>query len=348
MAGNKFSDEQKGAIIARLELGHSAWAIKQHFKKLNLTISKSYIYELMNNKKKKKKKKTKTRPVGRPPTLTKTRLNGLRKRVMVDNPPTTRTLASTLNISQTNVRYNIKKLGLKKVMKPRCHYIPTSSVAKRAARAYGLYKKLNKGQWKNYITSDEAWFYVQGGNEKRDIQYIPVEDKRETATPFEHRGHPQGVMVWAAISHHGVSKPIFVEAGAKINRQYYIEKVLKVFKKDLDRLYPEGNFTFHQDSAPSHTAKDTIDWLHENKWNFIKPCEWIPNSPDAAPMDFFFWGYVKSKVNKRDISTKKKLKNAIRTELKNIPQELIDNALNSWPKRCLMIYKAKGGNIENI
>ncbi|RWS02895.1 uncharacterized protein B4U80_03395 [Leptotrombidium deliense] len=104
-------------------------------------------------------------------------------------------------------------------------------------------------------------------------------------------------MVWCGICAHGALKPIFVESGVQINAQYYINHVLKpFFRRDANRLFPEKNFVFHQDSAPSHTAKRTLQYLKEQKVNFITPDQWMPSSPDTAPMDYFVWGYVKNQV----------------------------------------------------
>ncbi len=80
-----------------------------------------------------------------------------------------------------------------------------------------------------------------------------------------HVVHPKGIMVWLAISANGVTKPFFVKPGAKINWRYYINKVLRPFLKEAKRLYPDNNFIFHQDSAPHHTAKTTLEFLKSNK-----------------------------------------------------------------------------------
>ena len=41
--------------------------------------------------------------------------------------------------------------------------------------------------------------------------------------------HSKGFMVWAAISFNGKTSLHFIEPGAKINSQYYIDHVLKPF-----------------------------------------------------------------------------------------------------------------------
>ena len=43
--------------------------------------------------------------------------------------------------------------------------------------------------------------------------------------------------------------------------------------------------TLHQDDAPSHTAKNTINYLKMENVSFIEPQWWPPNSPDLNPVD---------------------------------------------------------------
>lgn len=100
-------------------------------------------------------------------------------------------------------------------------------------------------------------------------------------------------MVWIGMSSKGLTKPIFVEPGAKIHQVYYQEKILRPMKKEARQLYPSSDFVFHQDSAPTHTAKTTLKWLQTNKIHFIPPEKWMPSSPDAAPCDYFLWEVLK-------------------------------------------------------
>lgn len=74
----------------------------------------------------------------------------------------------------------------------------------------------------------------------------------------------------------------------------------------------------------------------------------MPNSPDADPCDYFLWGYLKSKLNKRNVNTINGLKKAIAQEVGNIPQDMINKALKAWPKRCRKIYYCKGQHIEKF
>ncbi|GBO14843.1 hypothetical protein AVEN_163598-1 [Araneus ventricosus] len=149
------------------------------------------------------------------------------------------------------------------------------------------------------------------------------------------------------ISANGVSKPRFVQPGAKINSEYYIQKILKPFlKDDYCRLYPNGDAVFHEDSAPLHASRVTQKFLTDQQVIFLRPEQWMPKSSDAAPCDYFLWGHLKDKLNKRRVSRLRGLQNAIREEVKKIPQEIILWPLKSWPKRCTQIYSAEGRHIE--
>lgn len=72
----------------------------------------------------------------------------------------------------------------------------------------------------------------------------------------------------------------------------------------------------------------------------------MPCSPDAAPLDFFLWGYLKYRLKRYKLFTIDGLKRAIRKELKLVPQCYVNRALAAWPKRCRQIYNAKGLQIE--
>ena len=62
--------------------------------------------------------------------------------------------------------------------------------------------------------------------------------------------------------------------------------------------------------------------LISNKLDFICP----PRSPDLNPLDFFLWGYLKSRVFANKPKTIEELISNIRTDVANIPAEMIKEA----------------------
>lgn len=256
-------------------------------------------------------------------------------------------MSTHFNVSVGVIRYAIKNiLGLKPLKKPKHHYLTEATVEKRYRRSWGLYKLLKCDKWKNYISVDEAWFYLTDADGQRDIQYVSREKTTKDLDVLTKPSHPRGVMVFMGISYNGPTKPIFVDAGAKINSEYYINKCLKPLIREANRLYPEKNWMFHQDSAPSHTSKRTLNFLKDQGISFIPPKLWTPSSPDLSPCDYFLWGYLKSQTNKHNVKTIPQLKRVLQQEVKKIPLEMIQKALKRWPKLCRAVYYNKGLHIK--
>ncbi|GBN46408.1 hypothetical protein AVEN_5621-1 [Araneus ventricosus] len=181
----------------------------------------------------------------------------------------------------------------------------------------------------------------------RPAYSYPPRRNRRDLTSSTTMPHPKGIMVWMGISANGVIRPRFVQPGAKINSVYYIQKILNPFlTDDYCRLYPNGDAVFHQGSAPSHASRVTQKFLTDQQVQFQKPQQWLPNNPGATPCDYFLWGHLKNKLNKRRVSKLRCLQKAIREDVKKIPLEMILRALESCPKRCRQIYYAEGRYIE--
>ena len=90
----------------------------------------------------------------------------------------------------------------------------------------------------------------------------------------------------------------FIERGANITSNYYIEHIIESFiKYDIPHLFLgdiHKKLELHQDNAfSSHVAKDTISLMKEHNINIIMPHEWLPKSPDAARKDWSIWVVVK-------------------------------------------------------
>ena len=64
---------------------------------------------------------------------------------------------------------------------------------------------------------------------------------------------------------------------------------------DLKKLYGKerSKVWIHFDSASSHVAKETYAWLDKHGFNYITKDEWLANSPEVSPMDYFANGYLK-------------------------------------------------------
>ena len=61
-------------------------------------------------------------------------------------------------------------------------------------------------------------------------------------------------MVWVAVSKMWKSPLILIKQGTKLNTNAYVEDILIPASQATKKHFGNENFTFQQDSAPSHTS----------------------------------------------------------------------------------------------
>src|SRR6218665_2057712 len=110
-------------------------------------------------------------------------------------------------------------------------------------------------------------------------------------------------------------------------------------------------WTLQQDGAPSHTAKNTMEYayLRREKISFIEPDMWPPNSPDLNPVDYAVWGALQQMVyRRRSFTTVDQLKETIVTEWTKLSQRFIDRAIDQWRRRLQCVVQQQEGHIEHF
>ena len=78
----------------------------------------------------------------------------------------------------------------------------------------------------------------------------------------------------------------------------------------------------------------------------IRGRDWPPHSPDLNPLDFFLWGYLKSKVYSPLPLTLAQLEQNIRREVAALDPNMVLRALRDVRERCQAVIAANGGYIE--
>ena len=352
MSRNKISDIVEGRILQLLRQGYSHSRIVHLLKLDGISVAKSTISNVKRKIGRQRNSVVKIKILRPTSRLATSIVKKVIKKIDVNNPPTQRSIAKSLHIAQSSVSNIIKKSGFVLRKKRKVQSLTSSNIMKRRQRSHQLYRQLANHRYKNFITTDESWFYLDGTCGKRKVCYIKKSDPNyERMIIQQNTSRPKGFMVWGGISSRGKTKLRFVEPGAKINSDYYINNILKPFlRQDVSRLFPgkeKINMVFHQDSAPSHTSEKMTRFLNNCKINYVKPEEWMPSSPDAAPMDYSVWGYLKQQLNKTEIKSLDELKKRLLREWTKIDQVYIDKVLASWPKRVFQIYKARGFHVEH-
>ena len=154
-------------------------------------------------------------------------------------------------------------------------------------------------------------------------------------------------MVWTAVTKFGRGLLFFVDQGVKLNQQYYIDDILVgVLLPWTREHFKTRPWSFQQDSASSHEAKKTKEWLSENIPHFITKEEWAASSPNLNLLDFGIWSYLESKVSTVNHQSFETLKVKLRKEWAKIPQKVIRDSCKAFSKRLQLVIDADGGYIQ--
>ena len=96
----------------------------------------------------------------------------------------------------------------------------------------------------------------------------------------------------------GVSQRFFIGGnGIKVNRASCLKYLHEDLIPAVEAMYPNKDFTFVQDNAPSHCANKVQKFLKQKlKFRFVKNTDWPPKSSDCNPLDYYFWDCLQEKV----------------------------------------------------
>jgi hypothetical protein len=90
----------------------------------------------------------------------------------------------------------------------------------------------------------------------------------------------------------------------------------------------------------------TQRWLNDNFPDFIRKDEWPPASPDLNPLDYSIWSIIERETNAQAHTSEHSLKKAIIEVFNNLDQEIINRAIDDWPRRLDAVIAAQGGHFE--
>lgn len=206
--------------------------------------------------------------------------------------------------------------------------------------------------YRKILFSDEAHFWLNGYVNKQNCRIWSEDNPRQILeTPL----HPEKCTVWCALWTGGIIGPYFFKDGAgrrvTVNGERYRGMIRDYFVQNLDGLDVEEMW-FQQDGATCHTSGVTIDLLKETFGERIisrnGPVNWPPRSCDLTPLDFFLWGYVKSKVYEDKPETIDALEQNIIRVIANIPAVMLEKVVENWTLRVRQLRRSRGQHLHDI
>jgi hypothetical protein len=284
-------------------------------------------------------------------------IKNIRQHVLKENPPTQRSLANRLSISQSTVsRIISRNLNLQKHHKALGHYLTDKHVKERFKNSRKLYEKhLSGDKWQWVVTLDEAWVYLNDTNKPRAIFYRDKGCKGRSNFVMQCKEKfSKGFMVVAGYCSRGILPIRRVASNAKINSAYFQRHVLEpIYREDIPRLYGNeaSKVWIHMDKASSHTSRSSMSWYAQMEAEtqiHVIPFSHIPvKSPDASPMDFCGFGLLKRGIASRRPKTIEGLWKVCNEIWQGIPLTVLRKSLLQWKLRCRAIVRNRGFHIEH-
>lgn len=213
-------------------------------------------------------------------------------------------------------------------------------------------RAVDAGFSKKIITSDEAHFQLNGQVNKQNCRIWGEENPRIIQ---EQPLHAEKVTVWCGLWSQGIIGPYFFEndvgKAVTVNGERYNRMINEFLWPKLEEI-DTSDLYFQQDGATCHTTRENIALLRR-KFNgrLISrngDINWPPRSCDLTPLDFFLWGYLKSRVYRNNPQTIQDLKTNIRDEIRGIEEPMLQKVMENYDLRITTCNKSRGGHLSDI
>jgi len=109
---------------------------------------------------------------------------------------------------------------------------------------------------------------------------------------------------------------------------------------------------FQQDGATAHTARASMIFLREMYPQHVISCggdvPWPARSPDLSACDYFLWGCLKSRVFISKPRTIVELKQSIKEEIAEIPEEMTRHVMENLGVRLKQCSRNGGRRLSDV
>lgn len=294
---------------------------------------------------------------GRPRVNDETRLNVLLE--AEENPQnSTRQLALNNNVDHSFVVKFFKKEKYHPYKVQLIHELNEDDPDRRLQFCEELMLRCdeNPNFLNNILFSDEATFCLNGTVHRHNCRYWSRENRHWTQESHSQR---RGKLnVWIGIIGRRLIGPYFFEGNITAARYFdflrfdLMPALTAMFPHDHEPNVPHQDIWFQQDGAPPHfgiNVRQYLDVTFPGRWIGRRGAiEWPPRSPDLTPLDFFLWGYLKSKVYFDRPNNLDGLRRRIRAEVENITPEVLERSVQSVYTRIGQCQMVDGKQFENL
>jgi transposase len=213
--------------------------------------------------------------------------------------------------------------------------------------------------WKRVVFSDRKKFlFWYPGTKVKQVTWC----EKGTKPVAKVSSHPPAFNVYAALTPKGMTD-VHVVAGTSKHTTTHTTKQGKParnitageYQEVLTKtLLPQGcnlmggalgsAWVFQQDNDPTHKAAPQVvkayNKAHGSSISVLP--KWPPNSPDLNPIENI-WAYVQAQVEDTVCNSFQEFQEAVKHELRTVPQDLIDKLYGSMEDRLRLVISRGGG-----
>ena len=206
---------------------------------------------------------------------------------------------------------------------------------------------------------DEATFSMNGKVSSQNVRMYAPQGNRPDFT-YEVSNFREKLSVWVGLCGNStVVGPYFFNG--TVNGRKYLDMLQTFVLPSIIRGYQadHGNNGIHQlwwfqDGAPAHRLRAVRDFLINTFGHRLVALgtgvEWPARSPDLTPLDFFLWGYLKSRVYATPPQNLADLRLRITNEINNLRNnpQFVTNSIQEMRRRAVLCIQQNGRHVEGV
>jgi transposase len=293
---------------------------------------------------------------GRPKILTKHDIRHIKAHVTTDRETRREPLGeiiqhcnlpiSTKTLSRTIV--NCIGMG-RRIERKRCFLTPSQMAYRLKFTKAHIHWTLE--DWRRVAFSDEMAMQTDSNQGRVFVWRYPEEEYHMDCIRGTVISGFQKVKVWGAMRYGKLSNLVMVpeEKGeGKMTAAKYLAVIMdgEMFDFWMEGMEDVGYLLMMEDGAPYHkgVASQRRMELEKDGWIGWGPGTWPASSPDLNPIENL-WHILRSKIRKRKQQprTKDALIEALKEEWANLDMGIVNDLIDSMPRRMQAVIDAKGG-----
>jgi transposase len=243
-----------------------------------------------------------------------------------------------LGVTSRTVSNRLRDRGLLSFYKLKKPLLRKANIKKRLDFAR-KYASRSVDFWKTVVWTDESKFELKNTKRRQRTRCLKSErlQSRFTQGTVKHGGG--SLLVWGCFSWNGVGNIVRIDG--KMTGESYVRILEENLKLSLRKMNLK-RYTFQQDNDPKHTSKTAKAYFRSKK---IKMLEWPPQSPDLNPIEHL-WTILDDKIPMNSRKNLNDFWQGIQTAWDAIPQEMLQNLVESMPKRLMAVINNRGGHTK--